>query len=89
MRKMDKVFADKGIIFEPDDMMIWYGPEHDESQCVVTITDKFIIAKYDSAVIDPEIKLYDRFTLKFVASQLMYPEVMFNEKTRTWMSWVE
>lgn len=89
MRRMDKVFADKGIIFEPDDTMMWRGPEYDEAQHVVEITDKFIITEYDSAVIDPEIRLYDRFTLKRVASQLMFPEVMFGDKTRTWMSWVE
>ena len=88
MRRMDKVFADKGITFQPDERMMWYGPEYDQAQTVVAITDDFIIARYDSAVLDPELKVYDRHTLEFVASQLMYPDTMCFGSNK-WMSWVE
>lgn len=89
MRKMDKVFREKGITFEPDETMMWYGPEYDCDRKIVEITDKFIIAVYSSAVLEPILYLYDRFTLNLIGTQLMYPEQLFNDRTRTWMAWVE
>lgn len=85
---MDKVFEEKGIIFKPNEYLMGMGPEYDEGQTLVAIIDKFIIVRYDSAVLDPELKLYDRKTLKFIGQQLMFPEISFGD-SRTWMSWVE
>lgn len=90
MRKMDRVFREKGIIFEPNEYMMGMGPEYDESAQVVDITDKFIITVCYSAVLDPILYIWDRYTLQKVAYQNLYPETMFfGVRFDKWMSWVE
>jgi len=90
MRKMDKVFTEKGIIFEADEFDIMKGPEYDTSAQVVDITDKFIITICYSAVLDPILYIWDRYTLQRIAYQNLYPETMFfGIRFDKWMSWVE
>ena len=77
MRKMDRVFAERGITYEADEWAIMWGPEHDCCQRVVDITKDFIIAVYYSAVLDPMFNIYDRRTFKLIAQQSVNPEYTF------------
>lgn len=77
MRRMDKVFTEKGIIFEADDYQIMKGAEYDCCQRVVDITPDFIIAVYYSAVIDPMFSIYDRHTFELIAQQDVIPDYYF------------
>ena len=88
---MDKVFEEKGIVFEADERMMMMGPEYDNCQHLVDITKDFIIAVFYSGVIDPMFMLYDRKTLNLIAQQDVYPEYsFFGEKSKNpWMVAVE
>jgi len=77
MRRMDKVFEERGIVYEADEQMIMWGPEYDTCQKLVDITDDFIIAVWYSAVLDPQFVLYDRRSLQMIAQQNVSPEYEF------------
>ena len=97
MRRMDKVFTEKGIIFEADEYdIVMKGAEYDTCRQLVDITKDFIITIMYSAVLDPIFYIYDRHTFDLIAEQDLYPSYMFaNEDSaktsRTWGSyaWVE
>ena len=83
MRRMDKVFEEKGITYEADDRMIMMGAEYDCCQKVVDITKDFIITVYYSAVLDPMLNIFDRKTFQFIAQQDMMPDYeFFGEKSK-------
>ena len=77
MRRMDKVFEEKGIIYEADERAMMWGPEYDTCQKLVDITNDFIIAVWYSAVLDPQFVLYDRRSLQMIAQQNVSPEYEF------------
>lgn len=82
MRKMDKVFYEKGIAYE-DDPYWNKAPEYECCQRVVDITKDFIITVYYSAVLDPMFNIYDRYTFEFIAQQDVNPDYyFFGEKSR-------
>ena len=89
MTKLEKVLTDKGIIYEADEYMMMMGPEHDCCRKLVEITDQFIITVFYSAVLDPEIHIFDRHTFEIVAQQNLYPDPygLFGERNR-WGSYV-
>lgn len=63
------------MIFEADEIMIALrGMEYDSSAELVGITDKFIITVMYSAVIDPILYIYDRFTFELIAEQDLYKD---------------
>ena len=74
---MDKVFEEKGITYEADDYMIGMGPEYDNCQRLVDITDNFIITVFYSAVLDPMFNIFDRRTFEFIAQQDYQPDYYF------------
>ena len=78
MTRLKKELEKRNIIFESDDMMIALkGIEYDSSAKLVGITDKFIITVMYSAVIDPILTLYDRFTLEPIGEQELYKDTQF------------
>lgn len=77
MRRMDKVFEERGITYEADEQMMMWGPEYDSRQKLVDITDDFIIAVWYSAAVDPQFVLYDRRSLQMIAQQNVNPEYEF------------
>ena len=85
MRRMDKEFEKRGITWETDDYDIIVRGKIDSCQKVVEITDQFIIAVFYSAVLEPELTLYDRKTFEAIAVQNLYPEMSFTG-SRTWGS---
>lgn len=86
MRRMDKEFEKRGITWESDEMdIIMKGLEYDSCQKLVDITEDYIITVFYSAVLDPELMLYDRRTFEPIAVQNLYPEMSFSG-SRTWGS---
>ena len=73
MTRLKKELTKAGILYEADDYEMMKGPEYDWCRKLVSITDKFIITVMYSAVLDPEIHLYDRNTFEMIAQQDLYP----------------
>lgn len=92
MRAVERVLTEAGILFKADDYDMMRGPEYDQDNILVDITDQFIITAYFSEVLDPEIRLYDRKTFEFVGSQNLYPlpnsELCFWDKHNRWESYI-
>lgn len=89
MRRMDKEFKRVGITFEADDFDIMRGPEYDVDRKLVDITGEYIITVTYSAVLDPQLDLWDRHTFDWVGSQNLYPDEMtFGVKFNKWWSQV-
>lgn len=92
MRAVERVLTEAGILFKADDYDMMRGPEYDQDNILVDITDQFIITAYFSEVLDPEIRLYDRKTFEFVGSQNLYPnsvgEMQFWNKFTRWDSYI-
>ena len=88
MNKMEKFLENKGIIYEADEYMIMMGPEHDTCRKLVDITKDFIITVFYSAVLDPEIHIFDRHTFEMVAQQNLYPDEMCFWGSNKWGSYV-
>ena len=91
MRRMDKVFKKLGITYEADEWDLMKGPEYDWCRKVVDITGDFIIAVMYSAVLDPELYIYDRRSFQLIAKQDMFPDYTFaspesGRTSRTWGS---
>lgn len=91
MRKMDRVFEEKGIIYEADEYTMMKGPEYDNCQRVVDIVGDIIVTVFYSGVLDPMFNLYDRKSLEFIAQQNVYPEYQWFDETclNPWMVAVE
>ncbi len=90
MNRMTKDFKKAGLIYDSmDDIhnQIYYRPENDMSQHVVSVTDKFIICVWYSEVLDPELRLYDH-QYKLIATQNLYPDTMCFGVENKWMSYV-
>ena len=77
MRKMDKVFEERGITYEADEYAIMMGAEYDTCQKVIDITNDFIITIWYSAVLDPMLSIYDRRTFELIGQQNYRPEYEF------------
>jgi len=88
MQKLKKVLIEKGIVYEADEIKaMYYGAEYDTSEYLVGIEGNFIITVWYSAVLDPELRIYDRYTFKLVAVQNMYPDDMsFGTRYNRWVS---
>jgi len=89
MNRMEKFLENKGIIYEADEFEMMKGPEYDWCRKLVDITDQFIITVMYSAVLDPEIHIFDRHTFEMVAQQNLYPDPyeLFGERNK-WGSYV-
>lgn len=89
MNKMEKFLENKGIIYEADEFEMMKGPEYDWCRKLVDITDQFIITVMYSAVLDPEIHIFDRHTFEMVAQQNLYPDPygLFGERNK-WGSYM-
>ena len=78
MTRLKKELIQREIIFDHDGCgevyYHQYRPEYDDCQKLVGVTDQFIICVYYSAVLDPELRLYDRYTFKLIAGQLLRPD---------------
>ena len=72
MNKFEKFLEKKGIIFEADDSMISWGPEHDQSRELIDVVETsvgtVILTAFFSMVLDPEWNLFDK-DLKMIGSQ--------------------
>lgn len=89
MTRLKKELIARGIVFEASDWDVMRGPEYDQDRRLVEVTDKFIITAYFSAVIPPELQLFDRFTFKFIGGQNLRPETCFGRCYTKWDSYVE
>lgn len=88
MTRLQKELKKVGLIYDSmDDIFnnIHYSPENDENQSLVTVANGYIICIYRSAVLDPELRLYDK-NYNFVASQNLYPDTMFFGNSNKWSS---
>lgn len=87
MTRLEKELRNRGIVFDADDMMIaMHGIEYDMDEHLVTITGDFIITRWSSAVLDSELRIYDRRTFEMIGSQDLFPSFAFNGG-RTWHSY--
>ena len=77
MTRLTKELMKAGIIFEADDLDIMRGPEHDVDRKLVAIEGNYIITVTYSAVLDPRLDLWNRYTFDWVGSQNLYPDNMF------------
>lgn len=76
MTRLKVELQKRNIIFDEDDVMIALkGMEYDRCAKLVSITDKFIITVMYSAVMDPILYIYDRFTFKPIAEQQLYKDI--------------
>lgn len=94
MNKAEKFLTDKGILYEADDeaddFEVMKGAEYDWCRKLVEITDQFIITVFYSAVLDPEIHLFDRNTFQLIATQNLYPDNMsFMGTKNQWCSYMQ
>lgn len=87
MTRLKKELEKCGILYEADEFEIMKGAEYDWCRKLVDITKDFIITVMYSAVLDPEIHIYDRRTFELVAKQDMYPSVGLMGHTRQWGSY--
>ena len=75
MNRLKKELKKHHIISCTDDMEIMkYG--YDECENFVCFTNNVIVTRYDSNVLEPEFRLYDK-NFKPIAVQSCYPETMF------------
>lgn len=87
MTRLNKELTKRGIIYTADDLQVaLHGIEYDCDEKLVAITDDFIITVWVSAVMDPELHIYDRHTFAPISGQYLNPERMFNGG-RTWGSY--
>jgi hypothetical protein len=64
MNRLKKELTKRGIIYEAD-----YNDEYDQSESLVTITDRVIVTIYESLVLPSMYKFYDKSTYEFVGCQ--------------------
>ena len=89
MTRLKKELEKRNIIFEADDLEIALkGVEHDCSASLVAITDKFIITVVYSAVLDPVLYIYDRFTLELIGKQDRYKDTQLFCIANPWHSFI-
>lgn len=75
MTRLKKELLKRGILFEADEMdVIMKGVEYDCSASLVEITSEFIITVMYSAVLDPVLYIYDRFTFKPIGEQELHKD---------------
>lgn len=89
MTRLKKELEKRNIIFETDEIEIALkGIEYDCSASLVTITDKFIITVVYSAVVEPTLYIYDRFTFKLVGKQDLYKDTQLFCVSNPWHSFI-
>jgi len=84
MTRLKKELMARGIIYNAPDNPSYI--EQDEERHLVDIVDEFIITVWYSAVLDPEIHIFNRRTLKMVGGQDLRPDRTFWGQSRTWGS---
>ena len=89
MTRLKKELEKRNIIFEADDLEIALkGVEYDCSASLVAITDKFIITVTYSAVVEPTLYIYDRFTLELIGKQDLYEDTQLFCIANPWHSFI-
>lgn len=89
MTRLKKELEKRNIIFEADELEIALkGIEYDCSASLVTVTDKFIITVVYSAVVEPMLYIYDRFTLELIGSQEVYKDTQLFSVSNPWHSFI-
>lgn len=89
MTRLEKELAKRNIIFSADELEIaMKGIEYDCSAHLVTVTDKFIITVVYSAVIEPVLYIYDRFTLELIGEQELYKDTQLFCIANPWHSFI-
>lgn len=89
MTRLKKELEKRNIIFEADEIEIALkGIEYDCSSSLVTITDKFIITVVYSAVVEPTLYIYDRFTLELIGEQELYKDTQLFSVYNPWHSFI-
>lgn len=90
-KKLEKKLIGMGIIYDSRDHRIGdYKPEDDMYEDFVAIQGNYIITVFRCAVLmNEEVRLYDKDTLKLVATQQWYkPEDLMFEGCNRWWSFV-
>jgi hypothetical protein len=64
MNRLKRELMNKGIIYEAA-----YNDEYDQSESLVTITNKVIVTIYESLVLPSMYKFYDKNTYEFIGVQ--------------------
>ena len=89
MTRLKKELYNRNIIWDENEYnIIMMGPEHDNCAKLVDITNDFIITVFYSAVLDPELNVYDRHTFQLLAKQNLYPDYMSFIPGNKWGSYM-
>ena len=72
MNRMTKEFINRGIITDP---MNETWDIYDEDEELFDITDRFIITLWGSNCLEPQIHIYDRFTLEPIGGQDLHKTI--------------
>lgn len=89
MTRLKKELEKRNIIFKADEIEIALkGVEYDCSASLVTITDKFIITVVYSAVVEPTLYIYDRFTLELIGKQDLYKDTQLFCVSNPWHGFI-
>lgn len=87
MNRLKKELQNRGIIYQPDEIdIVMKGIEYDMAQVLVGFTSEVIICLWESAVMEPILRLYDAHTLTEIGEQQLYPDRTFSG-ARTWGSY--
>jgi len=88
MTRLKKELEKAGIIYEADEFECMKGAEYDWCRKLVDITDNFIITVFYSAVLDPELHIFDKNTFEMIAQQNLYPDDMRLFDNNRWGSYM-
>lgn len=89
MTRFKKELEKRNIIFSSDEIEIALkGIEYDCSAHLVAVTDKFIITVVYSAVVEPVLYIYDRFTFELIGEQELYKDTQLFSVSNPWHSFI-
>lgn len=89
MNRLKKELEKRNIVFNADELEIALkGIEYDCSAHLVTVTDKFIITVVYSAVVEPTLYIYDRFTFEPIGEQEVHKDTQLFCIANPWHSFI-
>lgn len=79
MNRLKKELVARGIVYEANEIdIVMRGIEYDNSERLVTFTNEIIVTVWESAVMDPMLRLYEARTFKVIGEQYVRPEMSFS-----------
>lgn len=80
MTALKRELTKRGILHVADEFECMRGAQYDTCECLVSITENFIITVFHSAVLPSELHIYERKTLRPIGGQNLYPDNCFRER---------